>query len=449
MRPICLLLLGLLLVSRPAIAADDDPLIAQLARDFDDLAKADPANEARLREAAKLLAETNQSDRWTNYGSATAILRQTRSKAAVPLLMRYCIEHAGYGSGHVIVPEYASTLVILTGHDTGIAYQYGPNRVTPIRKAVQKAVDEWWNPQRKSIETQWAKMPPANARAAALRLIDAAEKYSGDREDRAATAYGIYHQLMPLWQGGEGRQDRSWRGQIDAAIVPYLLEHIGYQTADLKPVLPKRLPLETVAMLAALRADREADILTKVVDDRTQPAMARLCAVLAIRSAGEKLRTDVLLAIPDAEKRLDVRITAILALEQSRQDVHRKLIEFTDDPNGEIVAAACWAMRGSLHPEVVPSLKLIIDRLEPEPALYPAIDVLGRIKGDESAATALADFLAAGLEDPKRARYLSQALDSFVTVTDCPTKSARGHDDAAMKAAIRDAVKWWRSRKTP
>src|SRR5262245_51900593 len=99
-------------------AEGGDKLIEQLDADFEPLLKKERDPEP-LRKAARLLKETNQSSTWTNYSSACAILRQARSKAAVPLLLKYMIQHAGYGSGHVLVPEYASTIEQLTGKELG------------------------------------------------------------------------------------------------------------------------------------------------------------------------------------------------------------------------------------------------------------------------------------------------------------------------------------------
>ena len=63
------------------VAADD--LIKQLDSDFEVEVSRD-ARPQPLRDAARLLAETNQSDRWTNYAEATRVLRRARNRDHQP-----------------------------------------------------------------------------------------------------------------------------------------------------------------------------------------------------------------------------------------------------------------------------------------------------------------------------------------------------------------------------
>lgn len=68
----------------------EEKLLAKLDADVEKLLEDDPLAQ-EVRKAARLLAETNNSDRWTNYSAATKILRQTRSKAGIPLLLAYMV----------------------------------------------------------------------------------------------------------------------------------------------------------------------------------------------------------------------------------------------------------------------------------------------------------------------------------------------------------------------
>src|SRR5687767_9892406 len=64
--------------------AAGDELIERLEADFEaEVARA--ADPQPLREAARLLAETNQSDRWGQYAEATRLLRRARAKGGIPL----------------------------------------------------------------------------------------------------------------------------------------------------------------------------------------------------------------------------------------------------------------------------------------------------------------------------------------------------------------------------
>src|SRR5687768_6196808 len=87
----------------------EEKLLAKLDSDFERLV-AKESQAAEVRKAAELLRTTNSSDRWTNYSAATKILRQTRAKAGIPLLLAYMVRHTGFGSSDISVPEYAETL---------------------------------------------------------------------------------------------------------------------------------------------------------------------------------------------------------------------------------------------------------------------------------------------------------------------------------------------------
>ena len=78
-------------------AVGEEKLLAKLDADVEMLLEDDPQAQ-EVRKAARLLAETNNSDHWTNYSAATKILRQTRSKAGIPLLLAYMVRHSELSS---------------------------------------------------------------------------------------------------------------------------------------------------------------------------------------------------------------------------------------------------------------------------------------------------------------------------------------------------------------
>ena len=97
------LLLGLV-CSLPA--ADEDKLLEQLSTDFMELLKKEKDPEP-LQQAAAWLETSKKSSNWPDYQAALKILRQRRSKAAVPLLLKAMVEHSPLGTGHVTVPAFA------------------------------------------------------------------------------------------------------------------------------------------------------------------------------------------------------------------------------------------------------------------------------------------------------------------------------------------------------
>ncbi|HEX5103830.1 MAG TPA: hypothetical protein VFV87_08475, partial [Pirellulaceae bacterium] len=106
-------------------------LLARLDASYAKLLEDEPS-AAEVQRAARLLAETNQRDRWTNYSAATKILRQTRPQAGIPLLLAYMVRHAELSTGHVVIPEYAETLAVLTGKEVANPYRYEADRKAPV-----------------------------------------------------------------------------------------------------------------------------------------------------------------------------------------------------------------------------------------------------------------------------------------------------------------------------
>jgi len=148
----------------------EDKLLTKLDATVQKLLAGDPQAQ-EVRKAAELLRTTNSSDRWTNYADAIKILRQTRSKAGIPLLLAYMVRHSNHGSSHIYVPEYAQTLTILTGKDIPDPYQYVADRKTPVRQAVEKLVADWWEPEQDKIDTDLGQWPVEQLQVLASCLL--------------------------------------------------------------------------------------------------------------------------------------------------------------------------------------------------------------------------------------------------------------------------------------
>src|ERR1700730_9984897 len=153
-----------------ACAATEDKLLVQLDKDFEAILKTEK-DPHLLRRAARLLEETNQSDRWTQYGDALSIIRQTRSKPAIPLLLKYMIKHVDIGNGHILVPAYANALTILTGKEIVSPYRYVADRGTPVRAGVEKLVKTWWEPNKQKLSTDMSKMSREQLQVIVDRLL--------------------------------------------------------------------------------------------------------------------------------------------------------------------------------------------------------------------------------------------------------------------------------------
>jgi hypothetical protein len=421
-------------------------LLAGLDADFERLVKVDPQAE-RVREAARLLAETNDNSHWTNYSAATKILRETRSKAGIPLLLAYLVRHVERSSSHIYIPAYVETLTVLTGKDIADPYRSAADRKTPVVEAVAKLVSEWWGPQQEKISTDMNDWSAEQVQVLAARLVKrAAWNLSGSSTDpeewkTRPTSYAVYHLLYyeVMHEGSSDRPDWSLT-ELHPKMLPTFLAAAGYRASPKEPPSrdTSRPAYASVALLAALRKNGELDELDDIAEDANQSAGTRLTCAMALHRADEKLRTHVFLSIAGSDKNLERRLVAILALRYAVDDrqAGELLVKQMDDENAEIRTAAICALKGPLPPPAIPKLKKAIDTLNPPQAMLFVFDVLAEYKSRE-ACEALAGFLAASLEDKRKAEHLSYALSAFETATG---QRWAGEDRERAKAAIT----WWR-----
>jgi hypothetical protein len=443
-----LMLVGLLALV-PAPDSGED-VIKALDADFQELLKKEKDPQP-LRDAARLLAQTNQSDRWTKYMDAIALLRRHRSPAAVPLLLRYMLEHVGLSTAPGVIAAYADTLTILTGKDIANPYRYIPDRKTPVNEAVAKLVKDWWGPGKEKIGTDLAKMSEEQLRVVADRLTWRVtdDLVRDDNEDDSATAHS--YRFDSVLSADRDRLARWWREDLHAAMVPIFLRVVGYvdpKEAKGPPAAETfRVPFGIIPLLAALRADGEAPQLDKLAADKGQNTAVRLTCLLALRRAGEAVKAESLLAILKDERKLERRLVATLALAQTadREKATPRLMELMDDPNEQVRTAAVLALRGSATKEALPRLKKVLDEQRPEPAVVPALNAIVKIDNAE-ARTVLAGFLKATLEDGKK-QYLYEALWAFERATGQHWTGAGAKSEAYYQERARVALKWWDEHK--
>ncbi|HBI43368.1 MAG TPA: hypothetical protein DDY78_11010 [Planctomycetales bacterium] len=430
------------------VSAEEDKLLQKLDADFEELLKKEKDPQP-LREAARLLERTNNSDRWTAYMEAVAILRRTRAKAAIPLLLKYMVLHAANGNGGMNIQAYADTLTILTGKDVDSPYQNVADRKTSMRAGVQKLIDGWWEPNKEKISTDLEAMSKEQVQVVVHRLIRQAR--SRERDDGRELTDTISRRLAEVLEPERaGRQ--PWQGEeLSAAMTPVLLDLVGY---DEKPP-PKAadsdaagIAYAAIPLLANLRANGLAPQLDKIATDKRQGSATRLTCFLALYRAGEKLNAPEVVALLDGEKKLDRRLAAILALRysQDRKAVSAPLIKLLDDPNQNIQTAAIYALEGSAPKEALPKLKKVLDELEPPQAVYVVIRTVGLMEGQEARA-ALAEFLAAAQDNPKKGRYIYQALIAFEKSAGQNWIEAGAHPEAYYRERAKQALEWWKAQK--
>lgn len=427
-------------------------LLEKLDADVARLLARDPQAEA-VREAMELMASTNNSDRWTNYSGANKILRRTRSKASIPLLLSYMVRHVDLSSSHIVVPSYAETLTVLTGKEVANPYQYVADRKTPVVGAVRELYTAWWEPNEKEINTDIEQWTDEQLQVLAARLLkQSADVYRAGSSDPSEwrakpTAYAIYHLLYyAILEAGPDAPAWSLE-ELHPKMVPALLASTGYDPqAKAAPARDVSRPdYAAVTLLAALRRNGELDELDEIAENKRQTAGARLTAIMALFRADEKLRTDLLLELAKNDKNFERRLVAILTLKYAGEDreVGKFLTELLDDENAEIRTAAVVALRGPLPPPAIPKLKQIIDAVDPPQAMSAALTALGEYKSRE-AAEALAGFMAAGLEDRTKSQHLYYALSAFETATGQRWGRAGANPEEFYREKAKEALRWWK-----
>jgi hypothetical protein len=364
------------------------------------------------------------------------------------------IRHAERGSSHISLPEYAQTLTILTGKEIPNPYQYVKDRKTPVVKAVEKLVAEWWEPQQDQISTNMADWTPEQLDVLGSRILKrAAGSLRGSSTDpdewkERPTSYAIYH-LLYYHVMHEGSDRPDWKlDELHPKMLPAMLAPAGYRPDPKeKPARDTSRPAyASVELLAALRKNGELDQLDEIADDDKQTAGTRLTCVMALFRADEKLKTSVLMDVAANDRNLERRLVAILALRyaEGSREAGALLVKLLDEPNAEVRTAAICALKGPQPPQAVPKLKQAIDALDPPQALSFAFDVLGEYKSRE-ACEALAGFLAAGLEDRRKTPHLYNALSGLENATGKRWGEAGPQTEAFYKEKAKAAIEWWKA----
>jgi hypothetical protein len=444
------------------MGATEDKLLQQLDADFEATVAKDP-NQRQVREAAGLLEglsptsdavdKPHRGKPWTDALRAVAILRQARSKAAVPLLLKYMVLHADVGNAHILLAEYADVLAILTGRDVENPNRSGGrDRKAAVRGAVAALVENWWTPNQGKITTDLDQMTGQQRELVVDRLLRKAAHadYLEDRHEAdEATAYRL-HEVISYRVLGRSSHDRAgwYAEELRPALLPAILARVGYaeQPTEETRARPVRIPFSAIGMLAQLRRDGGAKSLAAIADDARQNAAARLACVLALHRAGEELKLPVLLSILKTEADLENRLVAILALgySEERTQTGAVLVELLDDPNIEIRTAAVCALRGCRPGSALPKLKKMVDHFDPRQGAPFIFDTLGEYRTKEANAI-LVDFLRATLEDGRNERYLLNAVSALEKATGQRWCKPGAQPVAVWRQEAKAAVQWWDS----
>jgi hypothetical protein len=427
----------------------------QLEVDFQELLRKE-RDPGPLREAARLLERTNQSDRWLDYQAAVAILRRGRSKAAVPLLLKSMIKHGSLSSAHVVLPEYAEALAILTGEELGEGGPARPGGRALTPEAVEGLVRDWWLPNRERVTTDPGRMSQEQLRVVVRHLLAQGARAQRQLPQARGESASEAQRLLAVTVGVNGRERPTWwREELHPAMVPALLAAAGdvelsrpQAEAGLPEASQDPVSYAAVPLLASLRADGEAPGLERIAQDAKQKPAARLVALLSLYRAGEALPAEPLLSILRSEARPGRRVVAALALGYSRdrQTASSKLLELLDEPDEQVRTAALLALCGRPPRKALPKFKQVLEEGRPAQAVPAVLRAVAAI-GTKEAREVLALFLEAALRDPDKSRHLLQALLAFEHATGQRWVEAGAHPEAYYRASAADALEWWRRQK--
>lgn len=400
----------------------EDELLHNLEKDFVKLLKRSRNAEA-LIEAEILLEATNNNSHWTNYSKASKILRRTRDKAAIPLLLRYMVEHSKRSSSHVMIPEYAKTISMISGHQLDNPYKSGPNLEKRMRSKVTEIVNKWWSKEIDKITTEPNNLSDAQLRVIVINLLKEVRRNgdftgSGGNHD---SAYGAYHNVYYKVVSSSS-SDRYEISVLHPAMVTMVLEPSGYGSIERSKIESvRRFPYETIPILAELAKSGHRKKIEEITNDKKQNSTVRLACILSLYRADEVLRVNQLLEILKNEKTLENRLINLLALRWGGEKAVSVLLKHMDDPNIEIATAAACALVDAQPDEALPKFKKLLSRDHYQtPTLL--LKSLAEYK-NRTSHEILADMLEKSLDGHANQQHLNQILYVFIDACGLPRPS--------------------------
>ena len=422
----------------------NDKLLYGLEKDYVELLKT-ASNPQALLEAERLLETTNDNSHWTNYSAATRILRAKREKAAIPLLLRYIVLHAERSAHHVMIPEYAKTISVISGHKLDNPYKSGPDAPKRMRAKVGKIVETWWSKQKDVIETKVDKLSSAQLQTIVddvLNTIRRSSRFSGSGGS-TETAYGAYHRVLYGLSSSSSSHREPKLSTMHPDMVAIILEHSGYDASPKhsKSKKQQRLAYEAVPVLASLAKNGHRGAITAIAADKKQNSTVRMLCILSLYQAGGTFQTNDMLELLKDETHLEHRLVMLSTLRFGDKKAIPVLLRNMDDPNIEIATAAACALRVARPLEAIPKLEKLIRRSSSRPPLQ----LLGTLAGYKNPACRkiLASLLEESLKGGAQTFELFRILSAFEDA--CGQRWRRtGIRTAQCQEAARTALIWYR-----
>ncbi|MDB4614457.1 hypothetical protein OAH18_02080 [bacterium] len=415
---------------------DDDPLLFQLERDFVRLlAKArDPL---AMLKAEELLAATNDNTHWTNYSKATSVIRKSPDNAAIPLLLRYMVLHTKRSSRHIMIPEYARTITLVSGHKVDDSR---PNDEKSVRKRVQKTVDEWWTAKSKRTESSPVGMTKAKLEVISRTLLEEVRRSSdysgsGGGED---TAYRAYHNV--LYRIPEGSSSEHTRiNQTHPGMARYILQSSGYNDDGEPTSDPSDLfTYEAIPILAVFAKNGGREEVSAIANDARQNSSVRMICILALFRAGEPYRGDVMLRLLSDETNMQRRLIILCSLRWAGAKATDVLLKHMQDVNIEIATAAATAVTESRPKAALPIFRELLLKREHRQSPIMLLSALAEFESPE-AVEILGQMMTEALEDKSKEKHLSRILSAYIDAAKVP-RAQWARKDYDVRAAARLAL---------
>jgi len=429
---------------------DKDSLEKRLDRDYATLLKAD-AHPSPIREAERLLISTNQNSRWTDFSKAVTLLRQHRSKAAIPLLMQHMVEHAALTTSRITIPADADTISILAGEKINIEPPQGPDRQQVMVDAVVALYTDWWKAKKDKLVVDLGEMTDEQIKFVVSELLrhsqDELFQSKGSGRNKITTQQR-YEALTTSLEGKAGRQT-WWDEELHPRMAPLLLADAGYEKNPAGAVTDGSgtVDFAAVPLLSALNLQSRGLALDKIAKDPWQNNAVRLTCMLALRGAGNSANSDALLAIYATDPRQECRVLSLLMLARSdNKKVTQTLVKALDDDNLEISLAALETLRTLAPRAALPKLIKVLQDNQPAEMVLPGIMLLGKIGGDQASGALVAymEKVLADGGDPYRSG-LSRALIALSESTGTRWIEAGAHTPTYYQDRARAAIAAWKA----
>ena len=418
-----LAVIGLTVSPFPARADEEDQWLNAIESDYSTLlGEETPVRKSEIEAAAESLEKGTNWD----YVSGLQTLRTLRAKAAVPLLIKVLWDRS---KSYALAYDVTRTLTILVGKP--LPNKWGANSDETRQRA--KDLAKWWTDNKASLILDEREMNTDQLVVIVHTLLN--ENRQSRRFGRfgdSDNAEAINSQISYLRANGSpGGRTAFYPEDLSPRMVPILLEF-----AD-KP----EYRLATVPLFAALWENGDRS-LEKLAAGKSSSAEVNLVYLLSRWAAGEDLPPKPLINMIATQNSLSLKLTAIVALGQVADDpaIVPVLIKCLADPNEQVRAAACFALRSHQTTAAIPQLAHIVQTSNYYLELLLAIRLLSDIGGVQ-AGDALVSFLKRA-DSNQSLRGFYDATQGIEKITGHKWLEGSHRDEDARKIAD-DVVKWW------